>query len=234
MIPNESSAHEPRTPSEQPGEDRLRLLLSTGDDQGERDALRLGLQQAVGALAGLGGLVHLRGGQARGGIPLRLATSIGLPRNLTRAWVYLADHDSTAPGRATAENTRLWLPTTAVTPGPFPPRSGVAAVPLPGPEGPLGALSGVTAGGLPPTDGQWDLLERIAAWVGDRLGRPEPAEPGRRWRLAERRPGTRPPPSDEGGRGLQLVAALCQRWGTRYTPYGKSIWTEQAIPGPGV
>ncbi|MFF8191339.1 SpoIIE family protein phosphatase [Streptomyces bobili] len=36
--------------------------------------------------------------------------------------------------------------------------------------------------------------------------------------------------ADEGGRGLQLVAALSQRWGTRYTPDGKCIWTEQALP----
>ncbi|MGW0950318.1 SpoIIE family protein phosphatase [Streptomyces sp. NPDC002623] len=36
--------------------------------------------------------------------------------------------------------------------------------------------------------------------------------------------------TDEGGRGLQLVAALSQRWGTRYTPTGKCIWTEQALP----
>ncbi|MET8181523.1 ATP-binding SpoIIE family protein phosphatase [Streptomyces sp. NPDC005336] len=31
---------------------------------------------------------------------------------------------------------------------------------------------------------------------------------------------------DEGGRGLFLVAQLTQRWGTRYTPSGKTIWTE--------
>ncbi|GAA4075248.1 ATP-binding SpoIIE family protein phosphatase [Actinomadura miaoliensis] len=37
-------------------------------------------------------------------------------------------------------------------------------------------------------------------------------------------------PTDEGGRGLQLVAALAQRWGTRYTCSGKTIWTEQSIP----
>ncbi|MFI0715900.1 SpoIIE family protein phosphatase [Streptomyces inhibens] len=35
---------------------------------------------------------------------------------------------------------------------------------------------------------------------------------------------------DEGGRGLFIVAQLVQRWGTRYTPYGKTIWTEQAYP----
>ncbi|MEO3974322.1 SpoIIE family protein phosphatase [Streptomyces sp. CAU 1734] len=35
--------------------------------------------------------------------------------------------------------------------------------------------------------------------------------------------------TDEGGRGLFLVAQFAQRWGTRYTPDGKVIWTEQAI-----
>ncbi|MER6082872.1 SpoIIE family protein phosphatase [Streptomyces sp. NPDC001833] len=32
---------------------------------------------------------------------------------------------------------------------------------------------------------------------------------------------------DEGGRGLFLVAQFADRWGTRYTPDGKVIWTEQ-------
>ena len=36
--------------------------------------------------------------------------------------------------------------------------------------------------------------------------------------------------TDEGGRGLQLIAALCDRWGTRYLTSGKSIWTEQSLP----
>ncbi|WP_411145602.1 SpoIIE family protein phosphatase [Streptomyces sp. x-80] len=35
---------------------------------------------------------------------------------------------------------------------------------------------------------------------------------------------------DEGGRGLFIVAQLVQRWGTRYAPYGKTIWTEQSFP----
>ncbi|WP_409239492.1 SpoIIE family protein phosphatase [Streptomyces sp. PA5.6] len=35
---------------------------------------------------------------------------------------------------------------------------------------------------------------------------------------------------DEGGRGLLIVAQLVQRWGTRYTRSGKTIWTEQAFP----
>ncbi|MFF2011072.1 SpoIIE family protein phosphatase [Streptomyces sp. NPDC058195] len=36
--------------------------------------------------------------------------------------------------------------------------------------------------------------------------------------------------TDEGGRGLFLVAQLTRRWGTRYTPDGKIIWTEQELP----
>ena len=35
---------------------------------------------------------------------------------------------------------------------------------------------------------------------------------------------------DEGGRGLLLVSQLTQRWGTRQTPHGKTIWAEQALP----
>ncbi|GAA2397071.1 SpoIIE family protein phosphatase/ATP-binding protein [Streptomyces glaucosporus] len=36
--------------------------------------------------------------------------------------------------------------------------------------------------------------------------------------------------TDEGGRGLFLVAQLSERWGTRYTGNGKVIWVEQPLP----
>ncbi|MFC9331210.1 SpoIIE family protein phosphatase [Kitasatospora sp. NPDC057015] len=36
--------------------------------------------------------------------------------------------------------------------------------------------------------------------------------------------------TDEGGRGLFLVAQLAERWGTRYLATGKIIWAEQTIP----
>ncbi|MDH6622449.1 serine phosphatase RsbU (regulator of sigma subunit)/anti-sigma regulatory factor (Ser/Thr protein kinase)/PAS domain-containing protein [Streptomyces sp. LBL] len=36
--------------------------------------------------------------------------------------------------------------------------------------------------------------------------------------------------TDEGGRGLFLVAQLTERWGTRYTATGKVIWAEQKLP----
>ncbi|WP_327242065.1 ATP-binding SpoIIE family protein phosphatase [Streptomyces sp. NBC_01320] len=35
---------------------------------------------------------------------------------------------------------------------------------------------------------------------------------------------------DEGGRGLLLVAQLSERWGTRHTANGKTIWAEQRLP----
>ncbi|MGI5401107.1 SpoIIE family protein phosphatase [Streptomyces sp. CA-135486] len=37
--------------------------------------------------------------------------------------------------------------------------------------------------------------------------------------------------TDEGGRGLFLVAQLTERWGTRYTRDGKTVWTEQPLLG---
>ncbi|MEV6669087.1 SpoIIE family protein phosphatase [Streptomyces sp. NPDC051162] len=39
--------------------------------------------------------------------------------------------------------------------------------------------------------------------------------------------------TDEGGRGLFLVARLSQAWGTRYTADGKVIWAECALEVPG-
>ncbi|MDT0454854.1 SpoIIE family protein phosphatase [Streptomyces sp. DSM 41527] len=36
--------------------------------------------------------------------------------------------------------------------------------------------------------------------------------------------------TDEGGRGLFIVAQVTRRWGTRYTPTGKIIWTELSMP----
>ncbi|MFI9467849.1 SpoIIE family protein phosphatase [Streptomyces sp. NPDC052492] len=36
--------------------------------------------------------------------------------------------------------------------------------------------------------------------------------------------------TDEGGRGLFLVAQLAERWGTRYLAAGKVIWAEQNLP----
>ncbi|MEV6678895.1 SpoIIE family protein phosphatase [Streptomyces erythrochromogenes] len=36
--------------------------------------------------------------------------------------------------------------------------------------------------------------------------------------------------SEEGGRGLYIVAQLSHRWGSRYTMGGKTVWSEQSLP----
>ncbi|MGW7823809.1 hypothetical protein ACWGLF_38160 [Streptomyces puniciscabiei] len=38
-------------------------------------------------------------------------------------------------------------------------------------------------------------------------------------------------PSDEGGRGLFMVAELTRRWGTRCTRTDKTVWAEQSTGG---
>ncbi|MFJ7949293.1 SpoIIE family protein phosphatase [Streptomyces sp. NPDC096354] len=38
--------------------------------------------------------------------------------------------------------------------------------------------------------------------------------------------------ADEGGRGLYITSQVTQRWGHRPTRRGKTIWTEQDLPGP--
>ncbi|WP_405557771.1 ATP-binding protein [Streptomyces canus] len=35
-----------------------------------------------------------------------------------------------------------------------------------------------------------------------------------------------PRPNDIGGRGLPMVDALCERWGTNLYPWGKCVWAE--------
>ncbi|WP_030458663.1 SpoIIE family protein phosphatase/ATP-binding protein [Kitasatospora sp. NRRL B-11411] len=39
--------------------------------------------------------------------------------------------------------------------------------------------------------------------------------------------------TDEGGRGLFLVARYARHWGTRYSARGKTIWSSQALDGSG-
>jgi anti-sigma regulatory factor (Ser/Thr protein kinase) len=39
-----------------------------------------------------------------------------------------------------------------------------------------------------------------------------------------------PGPDEEGGRGLALVAALADSWGTRQGPYTKTVWVRFTLP----
>ncbi|MEV6008956.1 hypothetical protein AB0M29_19330 [Streptomyces sp. NPDC051976] len=71
-------------------------------------------------------------------------------------------------------------------------------------------------------------VEGAVAWAVFRR-RGEVGRRPRRSVRAERGVGQRAPISDEGGRGLHLVARLTLGWGTRQTPTGKTIWAGQAL-----
>jgi anti-sigma regulatory factor (Ser/Thr protein kinase) len=42
----------------------------------------------------------------------------------------------------------------------------------------------------------------------------------------------RPDPRRPGGRGLMLVAAVAETWGSRPTPTGKVVWAHISMPDP--
>ncbi|WP_459183664.1 SpoIIE family protein phosphatase [Streptomyces sp.] len=136
----------------------------------EADRLRLALRQAVAALGGLGGMVHLYG--PGGSRRLRLAASSGLPQELARRWEEIAedagDAEDTAAVRALREDAAVWLPIPRNGSG-LPPRTGMASAPIRAGDGPLGALSVVTSGTGPPTPAQLGFLEGAARWISERL-----------------------------------------------------------------
>ncbi|MGK5529642.1 SpoIIE family protein phosphatase [Streptomyces sp. URMC 129] len=172
--------------------DRLRVLASLDDDQGDADVLLAALHHAAGELGGLGAMAHLRLGVSRG--VLRLNVSSGLPRTFTRLWETISDAGASAPARAVRETGTVWLPTlrtpeqapgapSAVPlPSGMPEGAGIVAVPLPGPRGPLGALSVITAPSREPDPAQRAFLADVARWAAGRLrlaatARPEGLSP---------------------------------------------------------
>ncbi|MFE4966151.1 SpoIIE family protein phosphatase [Streptomyces sp. NPDC056660] len=154
-------------------EARLRLLKTT-DGPRNTEMLRLTLQQAVAELGGLGGMVHLAEAADR---ELRLVAAVGLPRVFAEAWEDLALDDRAAPALAVRNGTFVWL-RAAAEPGlrsrTFPEATGLAAVPLAGPQGPVGALSVVmpTLGGPDPEKRLF--LQVLADWAAERLRQSPP------------------------------------------------------------
>ncbi|WP_247196122.1 SpoIIE family protein phosphatase [Streptomyces sp. GESEQ-35] len=165
----------------------MALLHAIDDDVAVTEALRLALEHAVAELRGVGGMVHVGGPEGLRG--LHLLASSGLPTALTEPWERVPDDGDLPPVRAVREGTRIWLPAGhAPDVGGRPGEDrGVATVPLPGPDGPLGALTVLTTVRHAPRPAQWTFLHTVAAWVSGRLDRPLlPKEPAP-W---ERQPGT--------------------------------------------
>ncbi|MFJ6423921.1 ATP-binding SpoIIE family protein phosphatase [Streptomyces hydrogenans] len=141
---------------------RLRLLEAEADGLTGSAASTLAAQQAMAGLGGLGALVHLRGD-----VPgeLRLAAASGLGPDVTAAWARLRGDQDAPPVRAVRSGSGVWSADT--TGG----ASGTASVPLPGPDGPIGALSVLTTGPGSPDPEQWSFLTAVAAWIARRTPR---------------------------------------------------------------
>ncbi|MFC8435600.1 SpoIIE family protein phosphatase [Streptomyces sp. NPDC057253] len=150
------------------------MLAALEEDQSEADVLRLALHQAIADLGGLGGFVHLRG--PGGSRRLRLTTAAGLPPDISRLWGDIAWDAALAPAVAAQRNTTVWQPADEVPSGYMPPAgTGVVAVPLPGPDLPLGVLSVVTVLPGPQTSARYAFLAALTRWLSDELRRPAAA-----------------------------------------------------------
>jgi PAS domain-containing protein len=165
---------------------RLRWVTSASDGLSDVEILPFALDQAVAALGGLGGLAHRSGGADR---RLRLAAISGLPRDLAVPWEDVGWDEAAAPARAVREGRFVWSPVDGPdgpdgdpdgghgragggADGPargFPEGTGLAVVPLPGADGPLGTLSILTSRPGPPTPQEEEFLVHLADRVGGRL-----------------------------------------------------------------
>ncbi|MCW2873993.1 MAG: putative regulatory protein phosphatase [Streptomyces oryziradicis] len=169
----------------QPQAERLRLLASVSGGMSDTEVLRLGLQQAVAELGGMGGMAHFRRPVS---LVLKLVVSSGLPHSFARAWAEVGPDEEVAPARAVREGRSAWVPvrnSSLIAPSLG---TGMVAVPLSVSPGPLGALTVLTATPEAPTPEQCSFLEAVARWAVERLRtsadqrRPPPS------RRPERRP----------------------------------------------
>ncbi|WP_235193074.1 SpoIIE family protein phosphatase [Streptomyces viridochromogenes] len=159
----------------------------------ETDALTLALRQATACLEGLGALVH-RWDTATG--RLSLVATDGLAAESVAAWADLREEHEVPPALALRRGVLVMTRGDSLAIG----ASGTAAVPLIGADGPIGALSVLTAGSGEPDDVQRSFLQAVAAWVATRLDR-SPGTPPRRG------PATQAERTDPVG---ELTAALAE------------------------
>ncbi|MCQ6249475.1 ATP-binding SpoIIE family protein phosphatase [Streptomyces malaysiensis] len=163
------------------GDERLSLLSAVGTALTDREVMQHALDQAVSELGGLAGLVHWSCGPA-GSRTLRLVLASGLPLPALTGWEEIREDEApNAPARALRDARFVWLPaasdasqgpgkTGRTSSGTLPPGTTVAAVPLSGPGGPVGALS-VLTGPREPTPEQTGFLEAVGRWAERRLSR---------------------------------------------------------------
>lgn len=158
--------------------DRLCLLAALDDQATDTDVLTAAVQHATAALGGFGAMGHLSASASQG---LHLVASGGLPRAVTRNWEDIRVTDSVAPARAfrtgefayeSTANCPARNPSDPPHPSPaadVSARSAMAAVPLSGPDGPLGVLSVLLPVAGAPSADQRTFLEEAARWAAERL-----------------------------------------------------------------
>ncbi|MFF4019927.1 SpoIIE family protein phosphatase [Streptomyces sp. NPDC001843] len=120
----------------------------------------LALQQAKACVDGLGALAHWRSAGR-----LRLVAVSGLAAPCFEAWADLGLDEPAAPARAVRSDAYVWT----TGDGTFTEALGTAAVPLPGADGPIGALSVLKEGPGEPDLAQRSLLRALAVWAAERL-----------------------------------------------------------------
>ncbi|MFI6582657.1 SpoIIE family protein phosphatase [Embleya sp. NPDC050493] len=158
------------------------------DDQAtDTDVLTAAVQHVTAALGGFGAMGHLSASASQG---LHLVASGGLPRAVTRNWEDIRVTDSVAPARAfrTGEFAYASTANRPVRNPSDPPhlspaadvsaRSAMAAVPLSGPDGPLGVLSVLLPVAEVPSAEQQTFLEEVARWAAERLRLAPPTPDG--------------------------------------------------------
>ncbi|WP_206061778.1 PAS domain-containing protein, partial [Nonomuraea basaltis] len=182
--------------ADQVSEERKRLLAVVGDDLWGIELLRFAVQQAVADLAGLGGMAHLGGPSYGGG--LRLVVTSGLPPAFTQAWDRIDGNGPFAPARAFRDSAFVQVSLADFVPGmpedgatasgrpdgaetgswSWPADTAMAAVPLLGPGGPVGALSVLTLSSHEPSAGRRGFLDTLGRWAGERLNKSSSRPPG--------------------------------------------------------
>ncbi|MDT3397970.1 PAS domain-containing protein, partial [Streptomyces sp. B1866] len=159
---------------------RLNLLAAVAPGQGDAGVLQPALLQATAELGGYGGMAHVR---VRGstGADLRLVMSNGLPGTVTAHWAIVPERGSGALVRAVREEAFVHLHSAGAPAQPYGPAPGdpgetavfddvgMAAVPVPGPDGPLGTLSVLLPASRVPSPEQRAFAEEVARWAGERI-----------------------------------------------------------------
>ncbi|MER6015851.1 SpoIIE family protein phosphatase, partial [Streptomyces bluensis] len=146
---------------------RLALLSAVGPGLPDSEVFRLGLHHAAGELCALGGMVHLCGPTSA----LCLASTVGLPPDISRSWEVIDQESQVAPARALRQGSAVWMPPPAAD-APWPgTHTGLAVLPVSAGGRIMGTFTVLTGDRGEPTPKEWDFLRAVVAWTEERMVR---------------------------------------------------------------